>query len=219
MERKEQDKILEIIRIVRNASSDEEAKRLLLQNIENLLDSDEIYQTLMQNKLYPSLMPIFNENKVVIKKWSKERLDLLNEDLLWMQREKSKETLLSNYDYINWIIDFVKTVKEFDTTGFVKNGKSFQEKDIENMNKLDLFADTIVEYADENNIIENKLDDGFSYYVKFLNEVFEIGFLHGNGVVCYVKLIDQIINSNSSIIDYEKVINQKKEKVRVNKQK
>ncbi len=183
----------------------------------NVIDFQVQENELEKSKGEPTIKEILEnwdspENKEVREKIAKEIIDKLNKQI------EIREEIMSNPDYIEWLCNFTK-----------KNGGSFYDDewdykseeitdyDRENVNNLNIFFECIDLYAENNNIPFRHITDGASYFIKYDNVGLEIGFIEGQGVVTFSRMVivDEYFNNNS--INFNNVL--KKNKVKVKSKK
>lgn len=144
------------------------------------------------------------EGKENFKKWAEKYLAEEKEKNI-----KMKE-LLSNTDYINWLVNFTKKHTNFSDDDWLYFSEKIAKEDLERVNNLHLIYHGIEKYANENYIYPTECDFGNFYKIKLENIGFEIGMLVGQGTVFFCKRV-QVIDSKD-FIDFYDIINNKKNK-------
>ena len=126
------------------------------------------------------------------------------------KKEETIKELMSNTDYMEWIISFTRDKSAFSSNDWVHFNHELSEYDKENFNKLCLFYEGLDKYAIENNIMPIISDSGNYYNVEYDNYAFEIGFMAGQGIVFYCGRTI----ADKSTIDFNDIVSYENEKVR-----
>jgi len=206
MEKK--DKILEIIKLIRNSSSNEEGKKILLQNFQELLADEEINLMIEDNRRKGPISKFFDGDFSSMEKWFADHVEELREDFEWKKKLETKEIIKNDTNYIEWLVNFMKREKKFDDDTWLYCNKDLIEKDKENVAKIDSFVDVIVDYADEKDIPSINNDYGYSYNVKYKDTVLKISVLHGQRIITDIELITNEVPEE--LLDFEDIIKDSK---------
>ena len=143
------------------------------------------------------------ETKEVMKKIVNENIK--KEDL----RNDKIKALISNIDYIKWLIDFTKDKKGFSDTDWLYSSEELSDTDQENVDNLELLFEGIYRYAKNNYIYSIPSTFGEYYRIKIDNIGFEIGYLSGQGTMFYCKRI--LVENDKQFIDFMDIVNNKKQ--------
>lgn len=126
------------------------------------------------------------------------------------KREKEKETIYNNYDYINWLDNFTSKHNNFYQDSFLYN-EDISQDDKKNVEKLDYLFECIDNYASNNDILPVYYDDinfgNVNYRFKYNNKYYEIGVMIGQGSSISLKTIDY--NNEYNFIDFKDIVNSK----------
>lgn len=137
----------------------------------------------------------------------KKKLDDWFEKLI--AADENKKKILSNNDYINWIIDFIKIHGDFSDEDWLYSEENLSEGDEENVKNLSLFFDVINEYAERNYIYPTSTRFNVTYCIKYNDYGLEVGISPGQGCICYCNKVE--IDDESTFIDFNDVLTNKKQ--------
>jgi len=143
-------------------------------------------------------MYYINSNKPVYDINMKEVDKMLDKIVL---KQQEKEKIKTSADYINWLVNFSKEEKIITNTDLLYNADRLKKEDKSNADKLLLFIDVIIDYAEENNIEALDNEDGYLYYVNYNGQTLEI-FI--GPMYYHVKYEDKKIDE--VIINYEDIL-------------
>lgn len=107
-----------------------------------------------------------------------------------------RENIKSSDDYIEWLISFLNKLpnKFFFDDYWEYNSKDMEEKDLENIKKLEVFVGLCIEKA-SNNITQFYYSSDYSngeIYVEFKDKFIMVGSISGQGTQYYAEFIDNI---------------------------
>ena len=187
--------IYELIKCIKKSKSNEEGMNILFQNIPWIIKNDEVLEILKERFQREDL----NELNI------SEQFPQLYDEL--KRQEEAKMGLLQDDNYINWMIDFSHSKNRFYD---VMRGCILQEEDKKQLNKLGLFVDGIMDYAEEKNIDYNVYKYGYSCKIKYNNVGFEVGTIQGTGPNYYAQKVKRV--NNIDFIDYDEIIAYTKDK-------
>ena len=124
------------------------------------------------------------------------------EELLEKEKYKEKKTkeLLSDYSYIEWLVNYTNEKKSFFSDD--------NEKD-ENVKNLEYFFNGIDKYASDNYIYSIPNEFGEYYNIKYNNIGLEIGYIAGQGIYFYCNKVQ--IDNEDKFIDFDYIITNKKQ--------
>lgn len=142
------------------------------------------------------------ETKEIMKKIVEEKIEKEK------QKKEKIEILMSNTDYIKWLIDFTKDKEVFSDDDWDYSNEKLSDADQEKVNDLSLFFEGIYHYAKKNYIYSSLRSLGEYYRVKIDNQGFEIGYITGQGTIFYCKRISL---EEKDIIDFMDIVNDKKQ--------
>lgn len=134
----------------------------------------------------------------------REKDIIINHNNPVIKQLKEKEDMKKNTDYIDWLVKFTQNETSFEDHDII-NSEEIDNYDKSMVKKLSTFFGIIVEYADNNNIIEKSIDDGYCYYLKYKDTILEIGLYQGQGVTNYSAIAPN--KYNNTAINYEDIIN------------
>ena len=123
------------------------------------------------------------------------------------QKEIMKE-MLSNTDYIEWLIDFTKDRESFADSDWDYSSEKLNDIDQKNVNNLSLFFEGVYNYARDNYLYSTMRPFGESFQLKLNDIGLEIGYMSGQGTLFYCKRIPL---TDDSFIDINDVITNKKQ--------
>ncbi len=123
------------------------------------------------------------------------------------QKEIMKE-MLSNTDYIEWLIDFTKDRESFADSDWDYSSEKLNDIDQNNVNNLSLFFEGVYNYARDNYLYSTMRPFGESFQLKINDIGLEIGYMSGQGTLFYCKRIPL---TDDSFIDINDIITNKKQ--------
>ena len=124
-------------------------------------------------------------------------------------RDEIIKKMLSNTDYINWLISFTKDKDGFFDSDYDYSSEKLNEIDQKNVNLLPLLFEGIYDYAKKNYIYSSEDSLGEYYQVKKDDNGFQIGYISGQGTDFYCKKIP--VEKNEYFIDFMDIVNNKKQ--------
>ena len=130
------------------------------------------------------------------------------QEMIKKQKEINNR-LLSNTDYIRWLIDFTKDKEGFSDNDWDYSDVKLTNEDQINVDSLSLFFEGIYNYAKKNYIYSSPRAFGECYKIKMGNNAFEIGYITGQGTSFYCKKVD--IANECKCIDFNDIINNKEQ--------
>lgn len=144
----------------------------------------------------------FSDREISILKNIQERrkdFDEFEKQYKEIQKMKKEEGL----DYIKWLIDFTARQKDNKFYDVDYNyEEQLNEVDIENINKISYLVRAINDYTYYNQVSF----DPESIKLKYHDSFIEIGEIHGQGTVCFSKLIKDE-QEKTEAIDFLEVVN------------
>ena len=128
-------------------------------------------------------------NKLEILNKLKEESTSVKEDFINQikEREEQKRQLFSNYDYIDWLIEFTKKYDKFIVDDFEYNYFKLSDRDRENLGKFNIFMEGIIDYANKNYIYPINEEFGAYYVIKTGSIAFQLGYDLGQGSYGYCE--------------------------------
>lgn len=137
-------------------------------------------------------------------------MDKFIADFIQMQKIKEEEMnkILSNYEYINWIINFSKDIDSFTEYNWLYDSLELSEIDKENIKRLGLFYEAIDKYARANFIYPIVTNNESYYQIKIDNYGFEIGIINGQDNIHFCQRAH--IEKNG-FIDFKDILTNKKQ--------
>lgn len=137
-------------------------------------------------------------------------MDKFIADFIQMQKIKEEEMnkILSNYEYINWIINFSKDIDSFTEYNWLYDSLELSEIDKENIKRLGLFYEAIDKYARANFIYPIVTNNESYYQIKIDNYGFEIGIINGQDNIHFCQRAH--IEKNE-FIDFKDILTNKKQ--------
>jgi hypothetical protein len=121
------------------------------------------------------------------------------------QRQEKMGVMMSNTDYINWLINFTKVNGDFSDEDWLYSKEKLNEIDQENVDNLSLFFEGIFAYAKNNYIYSYRRPLGECYRIKIDDIGFEIGYISGQGTKFYC----QRIPVEEDFLDFMDIVNKK----------
>ena len=118
------------------------------------------------------------------------------------------DELISNSDYIKWLIDFTKDKEVFFDSDWDYSDEKLPENDQEKVYYLSLFFEGIFSYAKKNHIYSLPNSLGEYYQIKIDDIGFEIGYISGQGTSFYCKRIPLL---DDNFIDFIDIMNNKEQ--------
>lgn len=189
--------INDVIKKIREVKTEEEARKILLDNILLINSTEEVASIMASLKEGPNddYYEFDSEN---------------DEDIFELDKGLYKKDMLTKPDYINWIIKYTEKKNQFYDDDF--NLTKVDENDEAQMKKLNIFVGLIGDYASENKIETIPNTFGYSYKIKYNDVGLEVGVMHGNGSCCFA----QRIPIEDDFIDFSKVMTQTGAKLHAN---
>ena len=118
------------------------------------------------------------------------------------QRNEEVNSILSNKEYINWLLNFLNSYPSFiDDSLYFSNNISKTDKI--NLNKLKLLYKGIDKYCKNNYLYPTLTEYGKYYKIKYNDITFIIGYIIGENSYYYSKKIDGLDNC----IDFDNILN------------
>ena len=124
-------------------------------------------------------------------------------------RNEKIKILMSNMDYIKWLIDFTKDKNGFSDDDWLYSSEKLDDVTQEKVDNLQLFFEGIYQYARKNYIYSQARPLGECYYIKIGDIGFEIGYLSGQGTKFYCHRIP--LEEINNAIDFMNIVNNKKQ--------
>jgi len=137
-------------------------------------------------------------NKIIDEKIEKEKI-----------RKKKIMSLVSNTNYIEWLVNFTKDKEDFSDNDWVYSMEKLDNTNQEMLDDLPLFFEGIYQYAKNNYIYSLSRPFGECYRIKINNIGFEVGYLSGQGTKFYCRKIS--LNESENAIDFMDIVNNKKQ--------
>ena len=128
------------------------------------------------------------------------------------KRRKKIQKIFSNYDYINWLENFLKIYEGFSDDTWLNESEALSKEDNENVLNLPLFFEEVKAYATKNFIYpshEHLQDYTFYnefYLIRYNRCIYKISMICGQGTVFYCTRAENKNNSSTKIIDIKDVI-------------
>ena len=123
--------------------------------------------------------------------------------------ERISKELVSNTNYIEWLIKFTQDKKGFYDDEWLYFPEELKETDRKNVDKLHLFFQGIDNYAKANHIYPQPGDCSGLYKIRFNETGFAIGILVGQGTVFFCNKVD--VEDEKEFIDFNDIMNNKKQ--------
>lgn len=144
------------------------------------------------------------EKEITSKDINKMVNDGLLDDVIGrlIQKEEIKNTLIKDYEYINWLISFTLDNGTFWDDDYKYKEETLSDIDKENVSKLGIFYDAINDYADQNIIYPFPCGFGNFYQITYNNVGFEIGILAGQGIAFFCNRTA----TNPNFIDFNDIV-------------
>ena len=144
---------------------------------------------------------------------SKEGQEIMSKHIKnFIEKQKIEEEeinkILSNTDYINWIINFLADNDSFSDYCWLYNSLNLKDIDVKNLKKLSLFYDGVDKYANENFIYPTNDNNGSFYQIKYNDWCFEIGVIYGQGTTYYCQ---KAYVKEDKYIDFNDILNNRKQ--------
>lgn len=159
-------------------------------------------------------MPIKGQDQKIPNEYE---LELLIDQFVKERREESRKKLeknkrikemVSNFDYINWLIGFVQDKDGFSDDDWLYHPEELSQDDLKKVNELSLFFEGIQKYANENYYHCISCDFGGYYKIRLDENGFEIYCLHGQGTAFIIKKI--AVDNDEEFINLKDVIDGKR---------
>ena len=158
------------------------------KKIDYMLGKEKIDETYFSKKELEIINSMINKSNNAFNKIIEER----------KRQSEVKENMISNNDYIEWIIKFAKENNNQFYDDDYKNREDIDHADREGVRDLHIFFDIVSEYADQ-----NKCKDGYYCKIKYNEEVLNIGILHGLTVTHFVSLASKTDELGNPKIGYD----------------
>ena len=104
-----------------------------------------------------------------------------------LAREEKRKAMFSNYDYINWLVEFTEIYDSFIADDYEYRYLILKEKDSENLKNFYLFFNGIEKYANDNFVYPEYSQNGTYYKIKYNDIAFNIGIEAGQGTIMYCE--------------------------------
>lgn len=156
-----------------------------------------------------------NEYEDLIKKLENPKIREIMKKIAEKNIEKEKlknnkiKMLISNFDYIKWLIEFTKYNEEFSDDDWDYSSEKLDDATKEKVNNLQLLFEGIYQYAKKNYIYSLTRPLGEYYQIRVDDIGFEIGYLSGQGTRFYCKRIP--LEKIENAIDFKDIVNNKKQ--------
>lgn len=108
-------------------------------------------------------------------------------------------------DYIKWLIEFMKDKEYFSDDEWDYSSEKLNEFDQEKVNQLHFLFEGILRYAKENYIYPTVHSLGESFQIKINDNIFEIGYITGQGTSFYCRKIS--LYKAKEAINYMDIVN------------
>lgn len=123
-------------------------------------------------------------------------------------RNIKMQELLSNTDYIAWLVSFTVIHSSFYDDNWLYFPEKISKEDLEQVNNLHLMYRGIERYANRNYIYPTEFYFGNFYKIRIENIGFEIGMIEEHGRISFFCNRVQIENQND-FIDFNDIVNNK----------
>ncbi len=124
-----------------------------------------------------------------------------------MSDEEKILNIISNTNYINWLIEFTKNKSNFSDKWLTIANKNDPNK--EYVKNLSLFYEGIKNYATNNHIYPIKEDNKHYYTIKYQGISFQIGYELNDGLEYFCNRVP--LENESSFIDYYDILSNNKQ--------
>lgn len=195
----EANNITNIIRLIMTtATSVEDGERIFFDYLPVILE-DERVQAVIANQSKEGPRDNFNIDPKILDKMVNDMRESLT----------IKENMKSSPEYIEWLVNFTKKQNNFEDNKWLYFPDGIQEKDRENVSKLDKFFGIIDDYARDKKIAGTEILSGYCYYVRYKDTILEIGAYEGQGIVNYASVVSRDIVED--MIDFDKILLENRE--------
>ncbi len=144
-----------------------------------------------------------------------ERYNKYVKDLYLNNRNDDEiKEIISNYDYIDWLINYTKNKKYFLDIDLITM-KKISDYDKDNIKKLNIFFEGINYYAEINDISPLVYSNCEFYKLRLDDFGFEIGIIIGEKIISFCRRVS--IDNKKTFININDIIYNQKEKVFVKK--
>ena len=109
-----------------------------------------------------------------------------------IESEKRAKQIISNYDYMNWLQEFIKNHNDsfYDDAWLYRTDETSKE-DLKNVNMLSDFFTAIEMYANDNYYYPIHCDYGSYYLIEYNDKIYEIGCLYRKGTVFFANVLTE----------------------------
>ena len=104
--------------------------------------------------------------------------------------------IVSNDTYMRWLEEFTNEFESFSDDSWLYCKEEISEKNHEMVRMLSNLFEAVDSFAEMNYIPSKKVDFGYSYDISFNDNVYEIGFLQGQGTVFFVNRLKEKEKAN-----------------------
>lgn len=128
------------------------------------------------------------------------------------EHRKKIQKIFSNYDYINWLENFLKIYKGFSDDTWLYEPEAISKEDNENVLNLSLFFEGVKAYATKNSIYPGHEHHQYYtfynefYLVRYYRCIYKISMMCGQGAEFYCTTAENKNSSSTRIIDIKEVI-------------
>ena len=142
---------------------------------------------------------------------SKEIMKRIVEENIKKERQKNEKikSLMSNTDYIEWLIEFTKDKEGFSDDDWIYSSEKLDDVAKGKVDDLQLFFEGIYQYSRINYIYSLTRPLGECYKIRIGDIGFEIGYLSGQGTKFYCRRI--LLEEMENAIDFMDIVNKKKQ--------
>ena len=141
---------------------------------------------------------------------TKKIMKKIVEDSIFKEKQKNEriKNLMSNTDYIKWLIEFTNN-KGFSDEDWLYSSEKLDDVNQEKVDDLQLFFEGIYQYARKNYIYSKTHPFGEYYQVRIGDIGLEIGYLSGQGAKFYCGRIP--LEELENAIDFMDIVKNKKQ--------
>ena len=138
---------------------------------------------------------------------SKEIMKRIVEENIKKERQKNEKikSLMSNTDYIEWLIEFTKDKEGFSDDDWIYSSEKLDDVAKEKVDDLQLFFEGIYQYSRINYIYSLTRPLGECYKIRIGDIGFEIGYLSGQGTKFYCRRILLEEMENAMVVRHETI--------------
>ena len=125
------------------------------------------------------------------------------------EHRKKIQKIFSNYDYMNWLENFLKIYEGFSDDTWLYEPEAISKEDNENVLNLPLFFEGVKAYATKNFIYPGHEDYSFYnefYLIRYNRCIYKISIMCGQGTEFYCTKAENKNSSSTKIIDIKDVI-------------